>query len=140
MALRLAITLLSAAAIAYQILLIRLFSIIQWHHYAYMVISLALLGYGASGTFLALFRRPLQDRFPAAFLWNAVLFSILSLLCFAAAQALPFNPLETIWDHRQLYYLALIYLLLALPFFCVANCPASHSLRAVSKYLPKPRP
>ncbi|MEE8369019.1 MAG: SAM-dependent methyltransferase [Thermoanaerobaculia bacterium] len=122
MALRLAISLLSAAAIAYQILLIRLFSIIQWHHYAYMVISLALLGYGASGTFLSLFRRPLQDRFPAAFLWNAVLFSILSILCFAAAQALPFNPLETIWDHRQLYYLALLYLLLAVPFFCVANC------------------
>lgn len=27
----------------------RLFSIIQWHHFAYMMISVALLGYGAAG-------------------------------------------------------------------------------------------
>ena len=44
--------LISASALAYEILLMRLFSIVQWHHFAYMVISLALLGYGASGTFL----------------------------------------------------------------------------------------
>ncbi|OAD19608.1 secreted protein, partial [Candidatus Thiomargarita nelsonii] len=33
-----AIALLSAAAIAYEVLLLRLFSIIQWHHFAYMII------------------------------------------------------------------------------------------------------
>ena len=32
----LAITLLSAAALGYEILLMRLFSIIQWHHFAYI--------------------------------------------------------------------------------------------------------
>ena len=53
----LSIALISAAALAYEILLMRLFSIIQWHHFAYMMISLALLGYGASGTFLVLTRR-----------------------------------------------------------------------------------
>ena len=46
------VALISAAALAYEVLLMRLFSIIQWHHFAYMIISLALLGYGASGTFL----------------------------------------------------------------------------------------
>ena len=40
----LSVALLSAAALAYEILLMRLFSIIQWHHFAYMIIiSLALL-------------------------------------------------------------------------------------------------
>jgi len=48
--LRLALSLVSAAALAYEILLTRLFSIIQWHHFAYMMISVALLGYGAAGT------------------------------------------------------------------------------------------
>ena len=43
----------------------RLFSIIQWHHFAYMMISIALLGYGASGTFLALARKRLAARAPA---------------------------------------------------------------------------
>ena len=51
--LALAIALISGAALAYEILLIRLFSIIEWHHLAFLIISLALLGYGASGTLLA---------------------------------------------------------------------------------------
>ena len=51
-----AVGLVSAGVLAYEVLLARLFSIIQWYHFAYMVISIALLGYGASGTFLALVR------------------------------------------------------------------------------------
>jgi len=46
-----AIAVISASALAYEVLLMRLFSIIQWHHFAYMIISLALLGYGVSGVF-----------------------------------------------------------------------------------------
>ncbi|MCU7812665.1 MAG: hypothetical protein KZQ77_15770, partial [Candidatus Thiodiazotropha sp. (ex Notomyrtea botanica)] len=52
----LSITLLSASALSYEILLMRIFSIIQWHHFAYMVIALALLGYGMSGTLLSIFQ------------------------------------------------------------------------------------
>ena len=37
------VALLSAAALAYEILLTRLFAIVQWHHFAYMMISAALL-------------------------------------------------------------------------------------------------
>jgi hypothetical protein len=45
MPLLVAVSLLSAAAIAYEILLTRLFAVALWHHFAYMIISLALLGY-----------------------------------------------------------------------------------------------
>ena len=38
----------------------RLFSISLWHHFAYMIISLALLGYGASGALLTLAQRAMQ--------------------------------------------------------------------------------
>ena len=38
-----AIALLSAAALGYEILLMRLFSIILWHHFAYMMISVAII-------------------------------------------------------------------------------------------------
>ena len=41
---RMTIFLVSATALAYEILLMRLFSIVQYHHFAYMIISLALLG------------------------------------------------------------------------------------------------
>jgi hypothetical protein len=39
MPLLVAVSLLSAAAIAYEILLTRLFAIALWHHFAYMIIT-----------------------------------------------------------------------------------------------------
>jgi hypothetical protein len=67
----LAIALISGAALAYEILLMRLLSIIHWHHFAYMIISVALLGYGASGTFLAISRKRLAGRYGTVFIVNA---------------------------------------------------------------------
>jgi hypothetical protein len=67
--------LVSASAIAFEILLMRMLSIVQWHHFAYMIISLALLGYGASGTFIALGKRILEPRFELAFSLAALLFA-----------------------------------------------------------------
>jgi spermidine synthase len=52
-----AVLLASAAVLAYQVVLVRAFAIGQWHHFAYMVISIALLGFGASGSLLALLER-----------------------------------------------------------------------------------
>ena len=51
-----AIGLLSACVLAYEVLLTRLLSIVLWHHFAYMIISAAMLGYGASGTALTLLK------------------------------------------------------------------------------------
>ncbi len=116
------IFLISAAALAYEILLMRLLSIIQWHHFAYMIISLALLGYGASGTFLALTRQWLQQRFAVVYIASTALFGVSMLVCFALAQRVPFNALEIMWDSTQYLYLLFIYLLLFVPFFFAASC------------------
>jgi spermidine synthase len=118
----LAVGLVSASVLAYEVLLARLFSIVQWYHFAYMVISIALLGYGASGTFLALVRPRLEARAPEAFAAFAALFGISAVACFAIAERLPFNALELIWDPRQLLYLGVLYAILFVPFFCGAVC------------------
>ena len=60
-----AVALLSAATTAYEILLVRLFGVEQFHHFATMVIGVALLGLGASGTLGAL--RPPKDSRAAGF-------------------------------------------------------------------------
>lgn len=116
------IFLISTAALAYEILLMRLLSIIQWHPFAYMIISLALLGYGASGTFLALAKRWWQPRFVEVYVASALLFGVSMVVCFALAQRIPFNALEVMWDPTQYLYLLLIYLLLFVPFFFAASC------------------
>src|SRR6266516_1123354 len=117
-----AISLVSASALAYEVLLTRLFSIVQWHHFAYMAISIALLGYGASGSFLALFQDRLRPRFNAVFTLMAALFGVSAVGGFALAKRLPFNALAVIWEPRQLLYLVAYYLLFATPFFCAATC------------------
>ena len=118
------ISLISAAALGYEILLMRLFSIIQWHHFAYMIISLALLGYGASGTFIALARPWLLARFSGVYRINLALFGLSAVACTLAAQQLPLNVEEILWDWHQALYLFAVYLLLALPFLFAANAVA----------------
>ena len=116
-----AIALLSAAALACEILLMRLFSIIQWHHFAYMMISVALLGYGAAGTFVALAGRTLVRRYAQVFVAAATSFAVSVIAGFLLAQDTGFNPLEMLWDPRQPLRLLAIYVLLFVPFFCAAT-------------------
>jgi len=100
----------------------RVLSIVQWHHFAYMIISLALLGYGASGTFIAVNKRWLEPRFDLAFAASGLLFSIAMIACFVLGQRVPFNALEIVWDPRQLISLSVIYLVFFVPFFFAACC------------------
>jgi len=116
-----AIALTSAAALAYEILLIRLFAITDWHHLAFLVISLALLGYGASGTLLALMRERLLRRFDAAAATFTAGFGITSIGAFLLSQRIELSSLEIFWSTRQFGTLFLFYLLFAVPFFCAAT-------------------
>ena len=117
----LSVALISGAALAYEILLMRLFSIIQWHHFSYMIIGLALLGYGFSGTIVSIFQSWLQSRFRIVYLSCLLLFGLTSTVSFILAQSLPFNAEMILWDNRQLIYLLVIFLLLSLPFFFAAT-------------------
>ena len=97
--------------------LIRLFSIAQFYHFAFMTVSLALLGFGASGTFLSLaggwIRRP--ERALAFLAWG---FTLSAIGSYGLTQALPFDSFRVVLDPRQWGILALHYVALSLPFFC----------------------
>jgi len=116
------IFLLSASIISYEILLMRLFSIAQWHHFAYMIISLALLGFGASGTAIALFQKWLMRHFEHAYSFCCLVFAFAVVLCFLVVQNVPFNPFMILWDWHQYTYLLEDYLILFVPFFFGASC------------------
>src|SRR5438132_9369380 len=117
-----AIALISAGLLAYEVLLTRLFAIIQWHHFAYMVISIALLGYGASGTFLAFAQKRLLSHFIPVFALCAALFAVSAVAAFVVAERLPFNALAVIWEPSQLFFLFALYGLFTVPFACGASC------------------
>ena len=115
------VALVSSAALANEILLTRMFAVVHWHHFAYMIISLALLGFGASGAFLALARRPLLRHLATSYLASLSAFAALAVASPVAAQALPFHAEALLWDPWQPAWLVLVYLVLAAPFFCAAN-------------------
>jgi spermidine synthase len=117
----LSVATLSAGVLANEILLTRLFAIIHSYHFASMMISLALLGFGMSGTCLALGRRWLMPRFGVAYLANALLFGVLAIAAPLLARSLPFNVEELLWNPVEPLWLLLTYLVLTLPFLCAAN-------------------
>jgi hypothetical protein len=113
-----ALFLLSAATLAFEVNLTRIFSVAQFYHFAFLVVSLALLGFGASGTFLSLFPG-LKRRDPARMLhrlaWGFALGTIGS---YALTLYVPFDSFRIALDWRQGGILALHYVALAIPFFC----------------------
>jgi len=104
----------------------RLFSIVQWYHFAYMVISIALLGFAASGALLALIqsRRKealTQEHFAFLFSLISFLLFIFTVASFYLAQTIPFSPFQLVWQKTQYLYLAGYYVLFFIPFF-LAGC------------------
>ena len=117
-----ALALVSAAILAYEVLLVRLFAIVQWHHFAFMAISIALLGFGVSGTLIVLLGDRATRGTRTLFTVAAAVFAASAPGAFLVAQRVPFNALEVVWAPSQLLWLALIYLLLAVPFTAGALC------------------
>ncbi|MFO8021498.1 MAG: hypothetical protein R6U65_03450, partial [Perlabentimonas sp.] len=54
---RVSIFLISIAIIGFQLAIINLLSYSQWHHFAYLAVSIAMLGFGSSGVILSVWSR-----------------------------------------------------------------------------------
>src|SRR5262249_3108347 len=113
-----AIFLTSLSTLMLELALTRLFSATMYYHFAFMAISLALFGSGASGVFLYLMPSALRsggtEKYMAA---SAALFSVGNLL---ALYTIIHNPLPL--DFREgIGRLVLIYAAASVPFF-FAGC------------------
>jgi len=108
---------LSASTLAFELILTRVFAVAQWYHFAFMAVSVALLGLGASGTALALFPRVLNPPTAGRLAAVSLLFSVTLLGSYLVVNYLPFDSYRIAWERRQLIYLAVYYLALATPFF-----------------------
>jgi SAM-dependent methyltransferase len=113
----LGIFLISAAALTLELSIIRLLSVAQWHHFAFLVVSMALLGYGASGSFLSSFPFLLKAEPLALLTRTSALFSVSALLAYLAGNSIPFDLARVPFDRWQILYLFLFYLIFSVPFF-----------------------
>ncbi|MFZ0859918.1 MAG: hypothetical protein WAN18_04495 [Candidatus Sulfotelmatobacter sp.] len=111
--------LLSLATLLLELALTRVLSVSLWYHFGFLVISTALLGFGASGVTLALWTtlRERTDLDLGLACW-ALAFAVCVVISFWGMQRIPFDPFSVAVDHRQFLFMPIYFLLVALPFFC----------------------
>jgi hypothetical protein len=114
---RLSLFLLSTATLAFEINLTRLFSVAQFYHFAFMIVSIALLGFGASGTALTVFPALQREEPKKRLSQLSFAMGVSMLVAYLLTNHLPFDSFSIAWDQRQVWILILHYVVLAAPFF-----------------------
>ena len=116
---RISIGLIAAASLLLETSLTRLFAVSQYYHFAFLVVSLALLGYGASGSILVLAKKfptfnkiSIQKHLRYASLGFVVCVGV----AYGIVNTIPFDSYAIAWDKSQFFYLGLFYVALSLPF------------------------
>ncbi len=114
--------LISVAIIAYQLNIMQIFSIMQWYHFAYMVIAVALMGFGTAGTFLAIFRQYLLKKFECILPWIMLLsgISMSAVIALAQLPVFRFDSYLLFSNSSHIFKLIGTYLLFIIPFFFAA--------------------
>src|SRR6185295_2861309 len=128
------IALLTLAVLMLELSLTRLFSATMYYHFAFMAISLALFGSGASGVFVYIVQRKLKPE------WTGQWLSVAAML-FAAGNLFSLyvilaNPLTFETGPENYYRLAKIYSASALPFF-FAGCAVTLAITRLATEISK---
>jgi len=107
----------SASVLAYEILLMRMLSLEQWQHLVYMVISMALLGFGASGSFLFLFFEKIKKNLDEWLIFLAGATAVSFPVCFSLSHEMGLDPLQLVWQAHQWIAMFMTYVVMSIPFF-----------------------
>jgi SAM-dependent methyltransferase len=119
--------LLALSVLALQVTLTRVFSFITFHHFSYLVISIAMLGFGAAGTWLTTRAGQRSDNVDSAsdpVKRHAVAYALTMLLAIVYLPRISFSAIAILQEHdfSQLLGLLAIIVLTALPFFHAGIC------------------
>jgi len=100
---------LAGAALLLESTLTRLLAVAQYYHFAFLVVSLALLGFGASGSILTLMPRLLASNPDAGdeaidrlLAYSGVGYAVSVILAYGVVNLLPFDSYSIAWDRQWL--------------------------------------
>ena len=114
---------LALSVLLMEVCLTRIFSVLFWHHFAYLIISLALLGFGAAGSYVTVSRRFEKENLGAGQLGHfAWLFSLTVLAVILIASRFHLDPMDITENSKTVLGLAALYLLVGIPFFFAGVC------------------
>ncbi|MCK6556434.1 hypothetical protein L6Q96_17925 [Candidatus Binatia bacterium] len=125
-----ALFLISFAALMTEVALTRFFSFSIWYHFAYMTISVALLGYGASGSLYYAFPSLTEGGVNRALTRWSLGAAVLLVVCLLVVAHVPFDPAELFPgghfsagnDPRQFLYMSIFYVAVTAPFLAAGLC------------------
>jgi hypothetical protein len=108
---------LGLSVILFEIALTRVFAIMMWHHFTYMVISIGLLGFGASGSLLTATRIGTREgAAQRALVWTSLAYGVSVVLAFCFATLVRIDSLA-LWEQpSQFLGLFFVYLIIFVPF------------------------
>jgi len=106
----------SVLILSSETLWIRIFNLREGQNYTALLISLALLGFGVSGTVLYVFKEKIIPRLNKLFAFSVIIYLLSLPQIFFCYALIPFNALEILWDSRQAFYFLLQLLLLLVNF------------------------
>lgn len=113
---RISIFFISAALLALEISLMRVLKVEGWGNFTYTAIALALLGFGASGTFFSIWgKRAASRAYTVSLILSAGFIFSLGLGAYLSP-FIVFDPLRIVWDYSQLFRLLLRYFFYTVPF------------------------
>ena len=110
-----AIFTMSFASLLLELSLTRIFSVILYYHFGFLVISLALLGLGAGGVFAYVWKRQLQSWSNQAL--GYFLSAVNAVVTLIVLMVVLRIPVSLVWNWSNIGKLAVIYLLCTAPFF-----------------------
>lgn len=120
--LQFALTLISISIIAFQLALIQIISFLQWYHFAYMIISIAMLGFGTAGTVLSLFKEKLlknsNNILPILMILSGL--TMPAVIYLSQTEPIRFDTMLFFTGNYQIVKLLTTYILFTIPFFFTA--------------------
>jgi hypothetical protein len=114
---RLAVFLISLIIIFVEITLMRELALRYWEHLAWLVVSIALLGFGASGTVLVLLHRYLHASKPTLQFASLLGMSLSMPISLWLGDMVDLNLIQMVWQPSIVLRIGLLQLALGIPFF-----------------------
>jgi hypothetical protein len=97
------ILLISLSVLMLEFTLIRVLSVSLWYHFAFMIISIALLGFGISGVTIVISKRLGRAEINQFLTITSVIYAVSIIVSFAAMNKIPFDPFSLFIDTNQFF-------------------------------------
>ena len=113
----LGIGVIAGATLLLEVAMTRIFAVAFFNHYAFLIISTALFGFGFSGVFLSIFPSIQKLNFDKFLTFLSICFSLSTILTLKIVVDVPLQFGSMKEQSIQFLYLSVYYLALAIPFF-----------------------